>query len=134
MPSRTSKSSKNGHKINQAGQVDQYLTNFLQENYLKESTLNFEKSSEMSGKLVTFVEQKFSNAKIELKKIFKFLKNGSNKYSNTASVIQPVRAHDNDLHFREFYNLKDFDVIDEAEEIATHLMSELSICQNPPIL
>jgi hypothetical protein len=78
------------------------------------------------------VDKKF-NADSKFKKVFKFLKSKSTKYTNNASILTQLKAHDNDLHFREFYNLKDFDIIDEAEEIATHLMSELSQSQNEPI-
>lgn len=41
--------------------------------------------------------------------------------------------HDDDLHFREYYNLKDFDIIDESEEIATHLISELNSSAKPSV-
>lgn len=127
-----SKKSAKSKNSNQREGIDQFLTKYIKDNYLKESTLNYEKSQELSSNLIKQAEKTF-NLTNQFTKIFKFLKNGASKYTNNASIIAPQKVHDNDLHFREFYNLKDFDMIDEAEEVATHLMSELSMSQNEPI-
>ena len=111
-----------------------FMREYLEKGYLNPSTLNYEKSQEIPMQLINSVETKYGSKNPNFKQIFSFLKNGPVNYTSKASYIASDLVHDNDLHFREFYNLKSFDQIDEAEEIATHIMSELSLQQNKPIV
>ena len=105
--------------------VEDSINSFLRENYLKNSNLNFEKNQDLPQKLVESLSIQLG-PQPRFQEMFAFLKNGLSKVEYHASVTSGHRVHDGDLHFREFYNLKDFDIIDESEEIATHLISELN--------
>lgn len=104
---------------------------FTQE-YLKNEILHSEKNHKLFNKVVSSVENFDSNDRDmnkKLKTIAKFLKKGSKSGSSmvgNSKLINDTLSPSNDMNnFKDYYNLGDVDIIDEAEDIATHLMNEV---------
>lgn len=107
----------------------------LAEDYLKNEIKNFEKNNTLYEKLIKkieFVYEDVDDAIINDKigGILKFLKGGNSCFSEprTSKMEENFKSMDeeNDI-FRSYYGLKEHDIIDEAEEIATHLMNEVGL-------
>lgn len=101
--------------------------------YLKQEIKNFENNSLLYEKFIKKIEYVYQDVKNsstlkKINKILKFLKGGMVNFNEprTSKIEDSFKSRDeeNDI-FRSFYGLKEHDIIDEAEDIATHLMNEV---------
>lgn len=114
--------------------IDQ-ICDIFKNKYLKEEILHNEKNTKLFSEVIECVnnfEPKLENFQENLKNIVKFLKTGSKGSSNhlnnsMRSVLDTLSPSDDMNNFKDYYKLGDVDIIDEAEDIATHLMNEVII-------
>jgi hypothetical protein len=121
----------------ETNKVHQKIVEILKNDYLKKETINFEENQEITGKILRGVERVFekdSSSFLKMKPIFKFLNDKGNVgmvESMSARLLggestARTRADVDNEKFRKYYNLGGFNIINEAEDIATHLMNEVN--------
>lgn len=110
------------------GQLCDIFTNGYLKNEILHSEENLKLYTQVTDCLDNF-EPKENEFEKKLKEITKFMKKGSQlgtsmncSSKNITDALTPSQDMDG---FKEYYRLGDADIIDEAEDIATHLMNEV---------
>lgn len=111
------------------------LCDIYSHEYLKSELIHAENNSKLFIRVVNSLESfETENTDIEneINDILKFMKKevkGSKNrgISQSAKLGCDTLSPSDDMdNFQEYYKLRDVDIIDEAEDIATHLMNEVS--------
>jgi len=120
----------------ETSKVHEAIIEILKNEYLKKETMNFESNDDLCEKVVKVVDELFGKEEKEYKQlhpILKFLKGKTNSGQNGChqplsgrlSMLNTGREDGENDKFRKYYNLGPHDIINEAEDIATHLMNEV---------
>ena len=126
-----------GMEADQTVLLKNAIAMFLRDDYLQNEIKNFERNENLFDSLLKKIELLFNDDKADKKRltpVMRFLKQGRqhgasfmNRVSNAAGASSAGKRRSDEQNelFRRYYHLKEHDIIDEAEDIATHLMNEV---------